>query len=120
MSSKIQALIALIVVIGFIYVINLVRKNKLDLKYALSWLTVAILILVLDFVPNLMESLSKFLGIADPVNMIFLFGFGFSLIIILTLTVGLSITSQSVKRLNQKIGMLDKELREIKEHIERK
>lgn len=115
MSIKIQILIATIVVIGLIYIVNLVRKNKLDLKYALSWIVVAVLVLILDLVPDCMEILSDFLGIADPVNMIFFFGFGFALIIILTLTVGISITSQSVKRLNQKVGMLDKKIRELED-----
>ena len=65
--------------------------------------------------PNLMEKLAEFLGIASPVNMIFFLGFIFSLAIILILTVALSINAGSVKRLNQKIAMLDKRVRELEE-----
>lgn len=113
MTTKIEVIIAVFVIVGLVYVINLVRRNKLELKYALSWIVIAILVLVLDLVPGFMGTLSDFLGIADPVNMIFFLGFAFSLVIILTLTVALSITASSVKRLNQKVGMLDKKIREM-------
>ena len=48
-------------------------------------------------------------------NMIFFLGFIFVLIIVLSLTVALSIVSNSAKRLNQKVGMLDKRIRELEE-----
>ena len=50
------------------------------------------------------------MGIASPVNMIFFLGFCFSLFIMFTITVALSITASSTKRLNQKIGLLEKRI----------
>lgn len=113
MSTKLQALIAVCVVVGIFYILQLIRRNKLEIKYALSWLVVGGFVLVLDLLPGFIEFLSDVIGIAEPVNMIFLFGFIFTLAIILSLTVALSITATSFKRLNQKVGMLDKKIREL-------
>ena len=115
MSLRLQILIIAIVVLGLLYIMNLIRKNKLDLKYSLSWLIVGVFVFVLALMPKTIDTISGFLGIADPMNMVFFLGFIFILIIVLALTVALSIASNSVKRLNQKIGMLDKRIRELED-----
>ena len=115
MGIKLQIIIAFVVIIGMIYIINLIRKNRLELKYALSWIISSIMVLILDCFPGLMEDMAELLGIASPVNMMFFFGFIFMIIISLTLTVALSINAGSVKRLNQKIAMLDKQVKELQE-----
>jgi hypothetical protein len=113
MEPKLQIIIAIVVLIGIVYLVSLIRKNRLELKYALSWLIVAVLVLIIDCFPILMEKLAKLLGIASPVNMMFFIGFLFSLVIILTLTVAISITASSVKRLVQKISLLEKRIEEL-------
>lgn len=115
MTIALRIFITMLDILGLLYILQLVRKNRLDLKYALSWLIVSIFVLIMVVFPNLMEKLAEFLGIASPVNMIFFLGFIFSLAIILILTVALSINAGSVKRLNQKIAMLDKRVRELEE-----
>lgn len=115
MSFRLQILIILVVIVGLLYILNLIKNNKLDLKYSLSWLIVGIFVIILALLPKAIDTISGFLGIADPMNMIFFVGFIFVLIIVLSLTVALSIVSNSVKRLNQKIGMLDKKIRELED-----
>jgi hypothetical protein len=115
MTVTLRIGIAVLDILGLFYVVQLVRKNKLDLKYALSWFVVAVFVLIMDLFPTLMENLAELLGIASPVNMMFFCGFIFTLAIILILTVALSINAGSVKRLNQKIAMLDKRVRELEE-----
>lgn len=113
MTFKLQIIIACLVVVGLIYIVNLIRRNRLELKYALSWLAIGVLVLVIDCFPMLMDRLSEFIGIASPVNMMFFIGFIFVLFIILTLTVALSIAASSVKRLTQKAAMLEKRIIEL-------
>ncbi len=115
MNIKIQIIIAFVVLIGLFYIINLVRKNRLELKYALSWIVVAVMVLILDCFSGLMEKLSHVLGIYSPVNMMFFLGFLFSLVIILILTVTASIAAGSIKRLNQKVALLEKRIRDLEE-----
>ena len=78
MTTALRIFIAVLDILGLLYILQLVRKNRLDLKYALSWLVVSIFVLIMVLFPNLMEKLAEFLGIASPVNMIFFLGFIFS------------------------------------------
>ena len=117
MTLRFQIIIAVIVLIGLVYLINLIRKNRLELKYALSWIVVSIFVLVIACFPVIMDKLAYLLGIASPVNMLFLFGFLFISLIILTLTVALSIAASSVKRLTQKVALLDKKIAELEVKI---
>lgn len=121
MTFKLQMIVGVILIIGLIAIINMIRRRKLDLKYALSWLIAIFFVLVLDIFPILLTKLSGFLGIWAPVNMIFFLGFCFSLMIIFTLTVTLSRMSERVRKLAQavaineeKIELLMKELEESK------
>lgn len=116
MTLKIQIIIAIIILLGIIVILNYIKKNRLELKYALSWLAVGIFVLVLDCVPGTMTKLSSLLGIASPVNMIFFLGFCFSLFIMFTLTVALSITSSTAKRLTQKTALLEKRIMELEKN----
>ena len=113
MEPKLQIIIAIVVLVGMVYIISLIRKNRLELKYALSWLVVAFIVLIIDCFPVLMERLAVLLGIASPVNMMFFVGFLFSLIILLTLTVAVSIAATCVKRLTQKIALMEKRIEEL-------
>lgn len=115
MGLKLQLIIAGIIVIGILYIISLIQRNRLELKYALSWLIVAVLVLIMDIFPATMDELALFLGIASPMNMMFFMGFVFLLVIILTLTVTVSIAASSVKRLTQKIALLEKRIKELEE-----
>lgn len=115
MSVSLRIFIAVIDVLGFIYVTHLVRKNWLELKFALSWLAMSVFVLLMDLFPAWMERMTDVLGFELPVNMMFLIGFIFTLAIILILTVALSISANSVKRLNQQIAILEKRIRELEE-----
>lgn len=110
MGLKLRLIIAGIIIVGILYIVSLIRRNRLELKYALSWMVVAVIILIIDIFPSVMDKLALFLGIASPMNMMFFLGLLFSLVIILTLTVAVSIAAGSVKRLTQKIALLEKRI----------
>lgn len=107
MSLKIQVIVAVIVILGLLGIANMVRKEALDLKFALSWLSVGIIVLVLDIFPGLMHSLVHLLGIEIPVNMMFFFGFCFTLFLVFILTVKVSRQEEQLKRLTQEMALLE-------------
>lgn len=111
MNIKIQIIIGIIVILALCIIVNMIRKKRLELRYALSWLCVGIAILVLDCFPQLIAWLSEKIGIASPVNMLFFFGFCFSLMIIFVLTVAISRMSIRIKELAQEIALFEKEMR---------
>ena len=112
MDIKIQIIIVVGVLAAMCVIVNIIRKKKLELRYALTWLAVGVSVLVLDCFPNLIAWISKQIGIASPVNMLFFFGFCFSLIIIFSLTIAMSRMSIRIKNLTQSIALYEKENQE--------
>jgi hypothetical protein len=105
MTLRAQMIVAIILLIFLAVILNMIKKRSLELKYMLGWILCDLALLVLDFVPNLIDRLSELLGIYSPVNMIFFLGFIFSLVIIFILTVALSRVTQRVRKLAQKMAL---------------
>lgn len=78
MNIKAQIIISIIIILGIVYIINMVRKKALELRYSLTWLGVGICILILTLFPQIMNKISAIMGIASPMNMLFFLGFCFS------------------------------------------
>lgn len=108
MNIRIQIIVAVIVILALCVIINMIRKKRLELRYALAWLIVGVGTLVLDCFPNLITCLAKKVGIASPVNMLFFFGFCFSLMIIFVLTISVSRMSIRIKQLAQELALYEK------------
>lgn len=108
MNIRIQIIVAVIVILALCVIVNMIRKKRLELRYALAWLMVGVGTLVLDCFPNLITWLAKKVGIASPVNMLFFFGFCFSLMIIFVLTISVSRMSIRIKQLAQELALYEK------------
>lgn len=110
MTLKLQLIIGICLAVALLAIVNMIRKRKLELKYALSWLIAIVFVLILDCFPILLTKLSYFLGIWAPVNMIFFLGFCFSLLIIFVLTVTLSRMSERVRKLAQAVALNEEKI----------
>ena len=122
MSVKIQIIIAVLIICALIVIIDMIRKKRLELSYALSWLLVGIGVLILDVFPQLIKTISEKIGIVSPVNMLFFFVFCFSLVIIFVLTIAVSKLSIKIKQLAQQIAIYEKKETERRQQneVERK
>ena len=109
MNIRIQIIVAIGVLVALSIIVNMIRGKKLELRYALTWLLVGVGVLILDCFPQLITWISKQLGIASPINMLFFFGFCFSLVIIFVLTVAISRMSIRIKQLAQEMALLNKD-----------
>lgn len=119
MSSKFQIILISGIVLVLLFVLNMIRKRKLELKYSLVWLIVMIALLVIACMPERLHELASSLGIYSPVNMIFFLGFVFSLVIIFVLTVTVSRLSARIRRLAQIVAMLNSYMGEDEEMKEK-
>ncbi len=111
MSIRLQILVGVLIVASLLIIANMVRKKKMGLKYALVWFFVGAIVLLFDIFPELLNWVTRLVGIDLPVNMLFFMGFAFSLLIIMTLTVSVSKLSERVKRLTQEMALLEAELK---------
>ena len=109
MNIRIRIIIAVFIVLALGIIVNMIRKKFLELRYALTWITVGMGILVLDFLPGLTDEISRIMGIYSPVNMLFFMGFCFSLGIIFVLTIAVSRMSNRIKELAQELALHEKE-----------
>lgn len=106
-THKFQIILGILIVLAFLFIVNMVRKRALELKYALSWFIMLIGIGILVCIPNTMNVIAKALGIYSPVNMIFFIGFILAIVIIFVLTVTLSRLSARIRKMAQIIALLN-------------
>lgn len=118
MSPRIQILIAIVTVAAFFYIGNKVRTRVIELKYALVWFLLAVVLLIMDLAPNLLENAARLLGVALPINMLSLFGFAFVLIILYSFTIVLTNENRRTKRLTQEVALLMHRVEELERALE--
>lgn len=112
MTLRLQIIILICMILAVIYIINLVRKKRMDFKYALGWMVIVLCISILTVWPSLLDILAGVLGIASPMNMLFFFGFCFAVMVIFSLSVTISHLSDRVKKLSQEIAIIRKDMYE--------
>lgn len=105
MSIRIKCVIIVVLILGLLKILGLIKKNKLELKYALSWLFLELGILIITLIPNLLNVISKVLGIYNEINMLFFLGFVFIILVIFSLTMSLSRNSERVRKMAQEIAL---------------
>ena len=108
MTLKAQIILIVILLVALAFVLNSVRKHKLQLKYALPWFACIIVLVVFTAIPDLIQVVANLLGIQSPVNMVFFLGFVFSLAIIFVLTITVSRLTVQVRELTQAIALMEK------------
>ena len=105
MSMKLRVIMALILLLGLMYLVRLIKKRKIDLKYSIVWLLLPIVILVIILIPGLLEWVAAVMGIYDVMNMVFFLGFIFVIAVIFSLTVAISKLADSMRQLTQKVAL---------------
>lgn len=107
----------------FIYlgiILHFLRKKKMNLRYSLIWLFSAVILLMVTLVPGLVELAAKIIGIATPVNMVFVVEGVFVLLILISLTTIVSNLNEKNRCMIQAIAILEKRVRELEKNDEEK
>lgn len=94
----------------FIFIVDMVRTKKLELKYALTWLLTGFSFIVMAVFPQTLYFVAGILHIELPVNALFLCVIFLLLLIVFALTVAVSHQSNRIKKLIQEIGLLKEEI----------
>jgi len=91
-------------------VVELIRRGRLKEKYSLLWLFAGFILLILSVSRDLLEYLSRAIGIFYPPSFLFLIAFLFLLLITLHFSVVISSLTEKNKRMAQEIALLRQEL----------
>lgn len=87
----------------------LVRRDHLHGPYAIWWISVAAAVLLLGFWPRLFDVIAGSLGVSYPPILAVVLGFGLLLIKMLTMDLERSRQEQKIRRLAQRLAMLEAE-----------
>lgn len=99
-------------------IIHYLAKNKLNLKYSLVWLAAGVGMLILAVFPDIVTVIGTLIGIATPVNTVFLFAGMFMIMIIFTLTIIVSHMNKRIYRMVQEQALLEKRVRELEHRLD--
>ncbi|WP_040948506.1 DUF2304 domain-containing protein [Gorillibacterium massiliense] len=106
-------LVAFLFCLGFLLVtIELIRRKKISERYSLLWLLLGLVMLILSLAPELLDGISKALGIVYGTSLLFFIGFLFSLVFIMHLTIVITRMDRKLTRLTQEMALLKARMHE--------
>jgi len=115
--AQFQIFLILGVLFYFFVLISLIIKKKMNVRYSIIWFSSALVMLILAIFPQIINNLADFVGIATPVNLLFVFQGFFVLLIVIYLT---SLVSWLTNRLHQMVqiqALLEKRVRDLENKI---
>lgn len=110
MSLRLQLGIIFIMLVVAGSIVHFLRRKRIDFRYALAWLFVDIVIIILGIFPQAMVWLSEILGVASPVNMVLFVGLCLALVVIFSLSMSVSRLADKVRKLSQEIAIIRKDM----------
>jgi len=114
LEGKVQLVAVLVTALMLGLVLELVRRRRLAERYALLWMSVAVVLLVLAIWNDLLGSAADLVGIDLASNALFLAAFGVAFVLLLHFSVATSRLAEETKILAQEVARLDSELREAR------
>ena len=109
MSPVLQISVAVFCVVLVAYVLRLVAKEQLLLKYSLLWVVLAFVLLLCAIFPDAIFRLSSLLGFVTASNFVFFAGLFCLMAIALSLSVIVSKQTLKIKNLTQRIALIEYE-----------
>lgn len=115
MGTRIQ-IVAILATVGlFVVVFELVRRRRLQERYALLWLFAALVLLLLAVWQGLLTKIAHAAGIFYPPSALFVIAFGFILLLLLHFSVAVSRLADQSKVLAQRLALTERRLRDLEQ-----
>jgi hypothetical protein len=114
LGVKPQRIAVVVTLLFLILVIDLVRRRRLVERYALLWISAALVLVILALWNGALNWIADRLGILSPPNALFLIGVGALFVLALHFSVAFSRLSEETKILAQELARLDREQRRIR------
>lgn len=114
MSGTLRTTLIIGSVLFFVFIINMVRTKKLELKYALIWILTSLSFIIMSVFPETVFFVARMLEVEVAANALFLCIIFLMLLMVFALTVAVSRQAGRIKRLVQEMGMLKAEINNTK------
>ena len=117
MDLSLHAILILGSVAFLLFILYLMKKGKLEVKYSIIWLAFSLCMILFACFPYTVLILNDIAGVIDPVNFIFMIQIMFILLILLSVSAVVSGFSRKIKQLAQANAILEKRVRELEEKL---
>ncbi len=122
MSIGLRVILIAMSVLSLVYVVWKIRYSKMQIEYALFWIVLSILMIIMSVCPELVYWMTRSLGMMSPANLVFFFIIGVLLLKVFMMTIEISDLENKVKDLVQQIAINEKvqtdEMNEIENEID--
>ena len=112
-TQRLQWFAIIVGILFLVMMIELIRKNRVALKYALLWLLSGVLMLLLAIFPQLLDRMARMIGIYSPVNALFAVLLCCGLVLMISFSVIMSGNKKAIVRLTQEISLMENRIRQL-------
>lgn len=112
MTAQILGVIAAL--LTFVFVFWMLRRGSLQEKYAVLWLGVSGVALILALFPGVLRWLTAVLRIEAPSNLLFFVTIVLLILVAVQLSYELSRHEARIRRLAEEVALLEEEIRHVK------
>ena len=116
MSYRLKIFLIIVCLFFILFLYNNIKHKKMDVKSALSFLCIIVLLMITSIFDNILTPLRDFLGFEVTSNMIFFIGYVCVGLVIISLGIKISTQEQKITKLVQEIAILKKEKQNEKDN----
>ena len=112
--SQIQIVAITVSLLLFLFIMYLIRSQRLKEEYSLLWIFFSLLFIFLSFCRSALDYISEFLGVAYPPAALFMILLMAIFLILIEFSIIISKLADKNKSLAQEIGLLKLEMEKLK------
>ena len=105
-------------VITLVFIIDLLRRGVLKEKYAVLWLSVAGIALILSIFPGLLKAITDALGFEVPANFLFFCTIVVLVLVAVQLSYELSREEAKIRRLAEEVALQREQLEQLQRRLD--
>ncbi len=117
MSLTLRVVLILVSLIAFVYIVVKIRNSKMQIEYALFWIILSIMMMVMAIFPQILYWLTGKLGFMSTSNLVYLIIIGILLLKVFMMTIEVSDLEQKVQNLVQELALNEKQHKEDKAEV---
>ena len=112
MNRVLQVFLLVCLLFVLVLILRFLAQKRLNLKYTLIWLLADVSMIIVTLFPRIVDTVGSIIGIAAPVNTVFLFSGLFMILILMSLTFIVSHMNSRIYKMAQSIALLEKHVRD--------
>ena len=109
MTTEAHIFVAVLAFLALAFVLRLLRRGRLSGKYALLWTVTGVGLLVLAIWPGLLTTVSDWVGVFSPPNLLMVVALGFLLLVVVQFSWELSRLEDRTRTLAEELALLKAE-----------